>query len=163
MAVCRGVCRSWPNKGAFFAKILNCFKLLIFLQKKIHRRCSTWLEIGFWLRVWNIELTVVPSLQIKPKKYWARKYVWRCFWKGQRSFSDSKQKECLCRSSRPKSSLKRMLWEILQNSQEKICAGMSFLVFSNEFCETSPFLQNSTGRLCLNITVAIVAKGVLYW
>ena len=29
-----------------------------------------------------------------------------------------------------------MLREILQNSQEKICAGISFLVFSCEFCET---------------------------
>ena len=28
-----------------------------------------------------------------------------------------------------------MLWEISQNSQENICAGISFLVFSCEFCE----------------------------
>ena len=30
---------------------------------------------------------------------------------------------------------KKMLWEILQNSQENICAGISFMVFSCEFCE----------------------------
>ena len=48
-----------------------------------------------------------------------------------------------------------MLWEILQNSQEKICAGISFLVFSCEFCETCN-LQNSTGRLLLNIAGSTV-------
>ena len=32
-------------------------------------------------------------------------------------------------------SLKKILWEISQNSQEYICAGVSFLVFSCGFCE----------------------------
>ena len=73
---------AWPNKGAFFAKILNGFNLLIFSQKKLQRRCSTGLKIDFWLRDWNIELTLVASLQIKWKKFWARKVLWRCFWKG---------------------------------------------------------------------------------
>ena len=92
--------------------------------------------MGFWLRVWNIELTLVPSLQVRPKKYWAWKHIWRCFWKGERSLCDSKEKECLCRGSRPKGSLKMMLREISQNSQENICAEISFLVRSCEFCNT---------------------------
>ena len=56
-----------------------------------------------------------------------------------------------------------MLWEILQNSQENILAGISFLVFTCEICEICKniFLQNSTGQLFLIITVSIVAKGVL--
>ena len=103
------------------------------MQKKLHRRCSTGLKIGFWLRAWNIELTLVPSLQVNQKKYLDRKYFWHWFWKGERSW-DSKQNECLWWSSRLKGSLKKMLWEISQNSQENICAGISFLVFSCEFC-----------------------------
>ena len=56
-----------------------------------------------------------------------------------------------------------MLWEIWQNSQENIWAGISFLVFTCEICEICKniFLQNSTGQLFLIITVSIVAKGVL--
>ena len=84
--------------------------------------------------VLNIEFTLVPSLKVKLKKYWARKYVWHCFWKGERSWWDSKQNECLWWSSRPKGSLKKMLWEISQNSQENICVRIYFLVFSCEFC-----------------------------
>ena len=34
-------------------------------------------------RAWNIELNLVQSLQIKPKKYSARKYVWHCSLKGE--------------------------------------------------------------------------------
>ena len=30
---------------------------------------------------------------------------------------------------------KKILWEISQNSKENICAGISFLVFSCEFCK----------------------------
>ena len=33
----------------------------------------TRLKIGFWLRVLHIEFTFVPNLEIKPKKYSARK------------------------------------------------------------------------------------------
>ena len=47
-----------------------------------------------------------PSLQIKPKKYSARKYVWYRFWKCERSWWDSKQNECLCWRSHPKGFLK---------------------------------------------------------
>ena len=79
--------------------------------------------------------------------------MWHRFWKNKRSWWDSKQNECLCGSSRPKGSLKIVLGEISQNSQE-IYAGISFFiklltlyiccfiknkslaqVFSCEFCE----------------------------
>ena len=93
-----------------------------------------WVENRLLARVWNIELTLVPSLKMKPEKYSARKYVSHCFWKGERSWWDSKQNECLWWSSHPKGSLKKILWKISQNSQENICAGISFLVFSCEFC-----------------------------
>ena len=105
------------------------------MPKKLNSRCSTGLNIGFWLRACNIERTLVPSLQIKPKKYSARKYVWHRFWIGKKARRDSKHNECLCWSSRPKRSLKKMLWEISQNSQGNICAGISFLVFSCEIFE----------------------------
>ena len=68
---------------------------------------------------------------IKPRKYSARKYVWHCFWKGKRSCWESKENECLCRSSRPKGSIKKVLWEISQNSQKNICARISFLIKLN--------------------------------
>ena len=135
---------------SFFAKIPNGVELLTFSQEKIHLRCLNWLKIDFWLRVLHIELTFVHNLQIKPKKYSTRKYVWHHFWKGERSWQESKQSQCLRRSSRPKGSLKKLLWEILQNSQENFCNGISFWCF-----------QNSTGGLVLIIAVSIVAKGVL--
>ena len=108
--------------------------MLTIFAKKLQRRFSTGLKIGFWIRAWNIELTLVPSLQVNQKKYLDRKYLWHCFWKGERSWWDSKQNEYLWWSSRLKGSLKKMFWEILQNSQENICDWISFLVFSCEFC-----------------------------
>ena len=54
-------------------KIPNGVELLTFSQEKLHPRCLTRLKIGFWLRVLHIELTFVPNLQMKPKKYSARK------------------------------------------------------------------------------------------
>ena len=85
------------------------------------------------------------------------------FWKDQRSWYDSKQSKCLCRSSRPKGSLKNMLWEIWQNSQENMCIGIPFwcsFVNFTKFWRTR-FLQNSTVQLLLIVAVSIVAKGVL--
>ena len=72
--------------GVFFAKIPRGVELLTFLQKKLHPRCLTMLKIDFWLRVLHNELTFVLNLQIKPKKYSARKNVGRRFWKGERSW-----------------------------------------------------------------------------
>ena len=46
------------------------------MKKKLHRRCLSGLKICFWQRIWNIELTLVPSLQIKSRKNSAGKYVW---------------------------------------------------------------------------------------
>ena len=73
MAAYRGVFGTWSNiyNGAF----LNVFKLLTIFAKEAHRICSIGLKIGFWLGVSNIDLTLVPSLQIKLRKYSARKYV----------------------------------------------------------------------------------------
>ena len=58
-----------------------------------------------------------------------------------------------------KKSVMRNFAEFTKN----ICAGISFLVFSCEFCEfvRTPFLQTSTGRVLLIIAVSIVAKRVL--
>ena len=52
------------------------------------------------------------------------------------NFFLNRRSVCLCRSSRTKGSLKKMSWEISQNSPEGICAGISFLMFFCEFCET---------------------------
>ena len=54
---------------SFFAKIPNGVELLTFSQEKLHPRCLTRLKIGFLLRVLHIDLTFVPDLQMKPKKY----------------------------------------------------------------------------------------------
>ena len=48
----------------------------------------------------------------------------------------------------------------MQNLQENIWAGISFLEFTCEICKNI-FLQNSTGQLLLIVTVSIVAKEVL--
>ena len=96
------------------------------MQKKLHRRCSTELKIGFWLRVWNIELFLAYE--------WSRKNTQpenMC----DVVFEKAKGQECLYRSRRRKRTFKRMLRKISQNSPENICAGRSFLVFSCEFCE----------------------------
>ena len=58
-----------------------------------------------------------PSFQIKPRKCSAAKNVWHHFWKDKR---------CLCWSNRPKGSLKKVFWEILQNSQENMCRNLFF-------------------------------------
>ena len=110
VAACRGVFRTWSNiyNGAFFLEILNGFELVTIFAKKLHHRCLNGLKIGFLLRVWNTELTLVPRLQIKLRKYSALKYVWHHFWKSKRSWWDSKQNECLCGSSDPSGSL--TLW-----------------------------------------------------
>ena len=74
------------------------------------------------------------SSKLNRKNYWARKYVWLCFWKGGRSLCDSKQKECLCKGSRPKGSLKNML-NIAEFTRKHLYRNLFFAV-SCEFCET---------------------------
>ena len=53
------------------------------------------------------------------------------------------------------SSLKKMLWGVSQNSQEKFGARIYFLVFSYDFAKfgRTPFLENSTEGLILIIAV----------
>ena len=99
------------------------------------------------------------------------------FEKNKISWWDSKQNECLCRSSRPRRSLKKALWKISQNSQENICAGTvklcrsefslkaslqrrCFFVNFAKFVRT-PFLQNTTGRLLLTIATSTVLTAEL--
>ena len=48
-------------KGAFLAKMLNTFKLLNVFKKKAWLQMFDWV-VYVWLRLWNIELTLVPSL-----------------------------------------------------------------------------------------------------
>ena len=81
-----------------------------------------------------------------------------------------------------KSVLKKVLWKISQNSQENICAGISFLIKLNsvdlqlnqkqvfsaavflwnfEKSVRTPFLQNTTWRMLLIIAVSRVVKGEL--
>ena len=71
----------WPFYNIMHERV----KLLTVFAKNLHRRCLPGLKIGFWLRVWNIELTLVLRLQIKQRKYSAGQYVWHPFWKDERS------------------------------------------------------------------------------
>ena len=130
------------------------------MLKKLYCRCLDGLKTGFWKRLWNIKLILVPNPEIK-----LRKYVWQ---KCRRPWWEGKQDQRLSRSSRLKSSLKKVLREILHNSQENNCAGISFLITLNsvdlqlhwkrvfsagfslwnfaKFVRT-PFKQNTTRRL----------------
>ena len=49
VAAYRGVFKTWPNifKGAFFAKILNSFKLLTILTKKAASQMFDWVGNRF--------------------------------------------------------------------------------------------------------------------
>ena len=144
MAAYTGVFKTWSNvyNGSYlFSYFLSHVN---YFCKKAPYRCSAGLEIGFCLRVWNIELTLVPSLQIKPKKNSARKYVWHRFWKGERS-SGTVHRMSVWRRSRPKGSFKKVLQEISQNSQENIFAGISFF-FGVFLWILKHFLEHLFGR-----------------
>ena len=57
-----------------------------------------------------------------------------------------------------------MLWEISQNSQENICVGISFLVFSCEFCEirkNTCFAEQHRTTASDYSSINIVVKGIL--
>ena len=65
--------------------------------------------------------------------------MWHRFWQGERAWWDSKQNRVAVRMG----SIKKVVWNISQNSQEIFRAGVSFLVKlhaaylqPNEFCET---------------------------
>ena len=117
-------CRT-SSRELFSAKIRNGFKLLTIFEKKLRRRCSTGLKIEVWLRVWNIELTLVPSLWIKPRKYSVGKF---CFWKNKRSWWDSKQNECLRGSSRLKGCFTKLCYEKFRRIHKKISVPKSLLL-----------------------------------
>ena len=137
MTAYRGVFRTWTNicKGAFFAKLLNGFKLLPILAKKAPSQMFDWVGNGLLakgLKYWAHSSSQPLNYA---EKILSQKILMTFFLK--RSWGDSKQKECLFRSScSPKGSFKKTLWELLLNSQENICTGTSFFVFSCEFCET---------------------------
>ena len=100
----------------------DCFSLYKYQQltisaKKVLSQMFDWVENSLQANSINHELTLVRSLQIKPEKYSAGKYVWHHFWKGRR---------CLCRSNRRKGSFKKMLWEISRNSQKNMCRDLFF-------------------------------------
>ena len=60
VAAYRGVFRTQSNiyNGAFFPKILNGFKLLTILARKLHRRCLTRLKIDLWLLAIGLEIFI---------------------------------------------------------------------------------------------------------
>ena len=89
--------------------------------------------------------------------------MWHFFWKSERSWWDNEQSECLCWSSCPQGSLKKILWAILQNLPENICTGIFIFVFSCEFCEfcKSNSFAEQHWILLLIIAVSIKPKGVL--
>ena len=126
----RDVFRTWSNiyNGTLFTKILDSFKLFTIFVKKLYRSCLTGLKIGFWPKVWNIEFSLVPSLEVKQRKYSAGKYVWHRIWKGERSWWNRKQSECLSRSSRPKGSLEK---GVMKNFEEFTKKWLSFMIKLN--------------------------------
>ena len=115
----RGIFRIWSNiyNGAFCENTLWLSAVNYFCKKKLHCRCSSGLKTGFWLRIWNIGLTVVPGLQIMLRKYQAGKYVWHRFWKGKSSWWESKHRKCFMQKQPSKAGyLKKVSREISQNS-----------------------------------------------
>ena len=50
---------------------------------------------------WNVVFNLASSLQIRPRKYSAQKYVWHHFGKGKRLWWDSKQNGWLSKQKQP--------------------------------------------------------------
>ena len=144
-----------------FAKIRNSFKLLTIFAKKVPSQMLNWVEnrlLAEGLKYWAHSF---PSLQIKPRKYSAGKCVWHRFWKGTKSWSESKQNECLWRSSRPKGSLRKMLLEILHNSQ--INHLFRNLFFDKvKLCRTLTSLKTSLQRMSFLAKFAKYAGKLLF-
>ena len=68
-----------------------------------------------------------PVLEIKPRKYSARKNVWYQFWKDENMWCNSKQNECLCRSSRSKGFYKKFVLRNFPKSTRKhLCQSLFF-------------------------------------
>ena len=93
---------------------------------------------------------LLSAYRLSRKIYSVRQYVWHRFWKGEKSWWDSKQSECLCRRSRPKSFLKKdVMRNFARKHKENICAKVFFWCFVVNFAKSvrKLFLQNSTRRL----------------
>ena len=127
-------------------KYLTVLCCKLFSQEKFHPRCLTGSKISFRLRVLNIELTFVPSLQIKPKKY-SEKMCDIVFDRRKVVVEQSTERVFIQKQlSGPKCFLKKVLWEISQNSQENICTRIPLWCFLVKFakfartplCRTAP-------------------------
>ena len=129
----------WDVRSWNIELTLHCKKKMKSSIKDFFSKCG---QIRRFLRSWSHLLkksfmgnfifcaVLVPSLQIKPRKYTSGKYLWHRFWKGESLGWDSKQNEWLWRRW-PKGSIKIMLWKNLQNLQENICARVCFLINFN--------------------------------
>ena len=135
MVAYRGAFRTWLNiyNWAFFVKIPNGVKLLTISARKAPSYMFDWVENRFLAKSFTYFL--FPTFKLN-RKILSQEICVTSFLK--RSCWDSKQSQCLCRSSRPKGFLKKVLWEISQSSQElsvpHLCRHL-FLFFSCEFCE----------------------------
>ena len=106
-----------------------------------------------WLRVWNIELTLAPSLQIKPRKHSAGKHTWQSFWKTKDCGRTAK-----ARVFYPEAAIWKHVWRNLFFDQVKLFRSATslktrssrrcILVNFVKFVKTT-FLQKTTGRLLL--------------
>ena len=66
--------------GDVFKTFLRRTAKTVFFSKKLHCRCSAGLKIGFSLKVWNIELTLVPSFKLSQENTQPEN-MWQRFWK----------------------------------------------------------------------------------
>ena len=119
-------------------------------------------------------------LQIRPRKYSAKKCVWNCFCIDKRSWWDSKQNEWLCRGSGPRELfIKGVLKNFAKFTRKYLCRSLCF--YKVRCCRSATSLksrlqhwcilvkeytskknlQNITGWLLLIITVSVVVKGEL--
>ena len=124
----QAVFRTWSNICMWdvFAEIVNGFRFSTVFEKKISVtdvRLARKSEPG-----WGFEIFILLLFQVHKLSWENTQPENMCdivFEKSERLWRDSKQNECLCRSSHPKGSFK-VSWEISQNSQEILCVEISF-------------------------------------
>ena len=88
-------------------------------------------KIGDWVLAKGLKYWVHSRSQStnSAEKILNRKYFSYRFWKGKVRWWDSKHNAwLLCKSSGRMDCLRKVLWEILQNLQRNIDAGISFLI-----------------------------------
>ena len=93
-----------------------------------------WVEYRLQAKGLKIELTLVPSLPIKPRKYSAGKYVWHYFWKHRNRRSEVFCKEGVLRNF-TNSTGKRLRQSLL--FWDKNSLNVDAQAFSCEFCKIS--------------------------